>query len=99
MITLEQLRILYKPQILALAAKYGIENIRVFGSVARGDQDEDSDVDFLCHLPAEKGVTLWEMAGMWGDLEEVLPVEFDLVAEERLRPEVAARILQDAVPL
>ena len=99
MITLEQLRTQYKSQILALAQKHGIENIRVFGSVARGDQDEESDIDFLCHLPLEKGATLWEMAGMWGDMEELLPVEFDLVAEERLRPEMMKRVLLEAVPL
>ncbi len=99
MITLEQLRTQFKPQILALAAKHGVENIRVFGSVVRGEQNDDSDVDFLCHLPTEKGVTLWEMAGMWGDLEELLPVEFDLVAEQRIRPELAQRILKEAVPL
>ncbi len=47
MITLEELRTKYKPQILELAAKHGVTDIRVFGSVARGEAREDSDIDFL----------------------------------------------------
>lgn len=97
MITLEQLRSQYREQILVLAEKHGAENIRVFGSVARGEQREDSDVDFLIHM--KRGCGLWEMAGMWGEMETVLPFEFDLVAEDRLRPEMAQRILVEAVPL
>ena len=97
MITLEQLRTQYKPQILDLAKKHGVENIRVFGSVARGDADEKSDIDFLCHLP--EGSTIWEMAGMLGDLEEMLHTKIDLVSDTNLRPRVANTILSEAIPL
>lgn len=97
MVTLEQLRTVYKPQILELAKKHKVENIRVFGSVARGDADEKSDIDFLCHLP--NGSTIWEMAGMLGDLEEILEMKVDLVSDASLRPRVASSILSEAVPL
>ncbi|MEK6747071.1 MAG: nucleotidyltransferase family protein [Rickettsiales bacterium] len=97
MITLEQLRTEYKPQILELAKKHGVENIRVFGSIARGDADEKSDIDFLCHLP--KGSTIWEMAGMLYDLEEMLHTKIDLVSDTNLRPRVANTILNEAIPL
>ncbi|MEZ5691422.1 MAG: nucleotidyltransferase family protein [Rickettsiales bacterium] len=97
MITLEQLRTQYKLQILELAEKHRVDNIRVFGSVARGDADEDSDIDFLCHLP--KGTTIWEMAGMLYDLENMLKTKVDLVSDTSLRPHVADSILSGAIPL
>lgn len=97
MITLEQLRTNYKPQILELAKKNGIENIRVFGSVARGDADEKSDIDFLCHLP--EGSTVWEMAGMHYYLEKMLETKVDLVSDNNLRPHVVDSIMNEAVPL
>jgi uncharacterized protein len=97
MITLEQLRTQYKPQILELAKKHGVENIRVFGSVARGDADEKSDVDFLCHL--SKGSTVWEMAGMLYDLEEMLETKVDLVSDTGLRSHVVENVLREAIPL
>ncbi|MEQ1789659.1 MAG: nucleotidyltransferase family protein [Rickettsiales bacterium] len=97
MITLEQLRTQYKPQILELAKKHKVDNIRVFGSVARGDADEKSDIDLLCHLP--EGSTVWEMAGMLYDLEELFKMEIDLVSDASLRPRVANTILSEAIPL
>jgi predicted nucleotidyltransferase len=99
MLTLEQLRHDYRPQILALAAKHGVEDIRVFGSVARGDASEKSDVDFLCHLP--QGITIWEMAGMQYDLEELLSVPVDLVPDTNtgIKHRFLTSILSEAVTL
>jgi predicted nucleotidyltransferase len=97
MITLEELRSKYKPQILALAEKHGAENIRVFGSVARGDADERSDVDLLYSM--RPGYGLWEACGMIYEIEESLPFKVDCSWDAQLRPEFRDRILKDAVPL
>ncbi len=97
MINLEQLRTVYKPQILALAAKHGVENIRVFGSVARGDADESSDVDLLYSSIPPYG--LWEACGMYYELEQLLPCKVDFVSEKNLRPSFRDNILSEAIPL
>ncbi len=97
MITLEELRSKYKPQILALAEKHGAQNIRVFGSVARGDADEKSDVDLLYSM--KPGYGLWEACGLITDIEETLPFKVDMAWDAHLRPRYRERILEDAVPL
>lgn len=101
MITLEQLRTQYKPQILALAEQQGVENIRVFGSVARGEQTEKSDVDFLVRM--RKGCGLWEMGGLQWRLEDLLHTEIQLVDEwsvnEHAFPDEREHIFNEAVSL
>ncbi len=101
MITLEQLRNQYKPQILALAKQQGVENIRVFGSVARGEQTEKSDVDFLVRM--RPGCGLWEMGGLHWRLENLLHTEIQLVDEwsvnEHAFPDEREHIFNEAVPL
>ncbi len=59
-----------KEQILSLAAKYGASNVRIFGSVANGTADENSDIDFLADL--EKGRSLFDLGGLLMDLQELL---------------------------
>ena len=97
MITIEQLRTQYKPQIMQLAEKYGVTNIRVFGSVARGDADEKSDIDILYSSVPPNG--LWEACGMHYYLEELLGTKVDFVCDERLRERVKKNILSEAIPL
>lgn len=100
MITLEQLRAEYKPQIMELAEKYGMSNIRVFGSVARGDADEDSDIDLLYTPIPPNG--LWEACGMHYYLEDLLKdkvKKVDFVCDKTLRPHFVQSILSEAVPL
>ena len=97
MITLEDLQTTYREQILALAAKHGAENIRVFGSVARGDQGEQSDLDLLYSFTPPNG--LWETCGMQVELEELLEVPVDFISEHYLRPEFKPYVLEEAVPL
>lgn len=101
MITLEQLRTRYKPQILELARKHGVENIRVFGSVARGEQTEDSDIDFLVKM--RTGCGLWEMGGLLWKLENLLKTEVQLVDEKSViknaYPEEREHIFNEAVSL
>jgi len=78
-----------------LAAKRGAKNVRVFGSVARGDNDENSDVDFLVDM--EPGRTLFDMSGLLIDLEDLLHSSVDVVTERGLRQRVRDRVLSEAV--
>lgn len=84
-------------EILRIAAKYGARNVRVFGSVARGDAGEHSDVDFLIDL--EPGRTLFDMGGLLMELQELLGREVDLVTEPSLKLRIRDRVLREAVPL
>jgi predicted nucleotidyltransferase len=95
--TLHELRARRREDILRLAAKRGARNVRVFGSVARGDSDEKSDVDFLVDM--EPGRTLFDVSGFLLDLESLLQVSVDVVTERGLRPRVRDRVLTEAVPL
>jgi len=95
--TLQDIRSARRDEILRLAAKRGAKNVRVFGSVARGDSDERSDVDFLVEM--EPGRTLFDLSGLLLDLEAVLHTPVDVVTEKGLRPRVRERILAEAVPL
>ena len=95
--TLQDIRSARRDETLKLAAKRGAKNVRVFGSVARGDNDERSDVDFLVEM--EPGRTLFDLSGLLLDLEAVLHTPVDVVTEKGLRPRVRERILAEAVPL
>jgi predicted nucleotidyltransferase len=76
MLTLATLR-REKPAILRLAEEHGARSVRVFGSVARGDNGEESDVDFLVEF--DPGRTLFDLIGSRLDLRELLGVEVDVV--------------------
>ena len=87
--------------ILALAAKHGATNVRVFGSVARGDDDETSDVDFLAAFSGAEG---WDAFAQQFDFEEelsrLLACKTHVLREHRhMRPRLRANIEQDIVPL
>lgn len=84
-------------QILALAAKYGAFNIRVFGSVARGEADSKSDVDFLVDL--EEGRSLLDLGGFLMDLQKLLQRNVDVVTTVGLRPRIKEQVLKEAIPL
>jgi uncharacterized protein len=83
--------------ILRLAAKYGARNVRVFGSVARGEADDRSDVDFLVDL--EPGRSLLDQAGLLVALQELLGQPVDVVTEQGLKERIRVRVLKEAVPL
>jgi hypothetical protein len=95
--TLQILRNVYRSQILALAEQYHAENLRIFGSVARGDATPDSDVDILVHF--KPGASLWDESGLETDLSELLGFEVDLVNDRTLRQQLQPTILAQAVPL
>ena len=84
-------------QILAIAEKYVAYNVRVFGSVARGEARLDSDIDFLVEL--EPGRSLFDLGGLLFELQSLLGVEVDVVTEKGLRTRIREKVLRDAVPL
>jgi len=86
-----------KEQILALAAKYGASNVRVFGSVARGTADENSDVDFLVNLAP--GRSLFDLGGLLYELQKLLGRNVDVITPAGLRPRIRDRVLKEAVPI
>jgi len=86
-----------RDEILRIAARHGAKNIRVFGSVARGDADAASDVDVLVDM--EPGRSLLDMGGLLMDLQDVLGCSVDVVTERGLRPRIRDRVLKEAVPL
>jgi uncharacterized protein len=83
--------------ILELAAKHGARNVRVFGSVARHEANEQSDIDFLVDM--EPGRSLMDQGGLLMDLRELLGREVDVVTEKGLYWLLRRRILKEARPL
>jgi uncharacterized protein len=83
--------------ILQVAAKHGARNVRVFGSVARGEADEQSDIDFLVDM--EPGRSLLDLGGLLVDLQDLLGQNVDVVTERGLKPRIRERVLHEAVAL
>jgi len=86
-----------RADILRIAAKYGASNVRIFGSVSRGEEGPDSDVDFLVDM--EKGRSLLDRAGLVLELQELLGLEVDVATERSLKERIRDRVLQEAVPI
>lgn len=86
-----------KSEILTLAAKHGVRNVRVFGSVARGDARPGSDIDFLVDL--EPGVSIFDLSGFEFELADALDWEVDVATEASLKSDVRARALDESTPL
>ena len=84
-------------QILELAAKYGARNVRVFGSVARGEETHGSDIDLLVTLDADR--SLLDHAALQVALQNLLGCPVDIATERGLRPQIRTRVLREAVPL
>lgn len=87
----------YRDAIETVARQYGASNIRVFGSVARGNATSDSDVDFL--VTFADGVSLLDRAGLWLDLQDLLGCSVDVVDDRAIKPRLRQAILGDAVRL
>jgi uncharacterized protein len=83
--------------IIDIAAKRGAQNVRVFGSVARGDDTADSDIDLLVDL--DKGVGLVGLAGLKRELTELLGTSVDVVPADTLKSRIRAEVLGEAIPL
>jgi uncharacterized protein len=86
-----------REDILRIAAQHGAHNVRVFGSVARGEARPDSDVDLLVEL--ESGRSLLDLGGLLMDLQTLLGRDVDVVTDKGLRDRIRARVLQEAKPL
>jgi len=86
-----------REEILRIATQHGARNIRLFGSLVRGEADEKSDIDFLVEM--ESGRSLLDMGGLLMDLQELLGREVDVVTDRGLHKRIRERILREAVPL
>ncbi len=86
-----------REQIRKIAAQHGARNVRVFGSVARGDARPDSDVDFL--IDVEPVTSSWFPAGLVQDLESLLGRRVEVVTERGLNHLIRDEILREAVPI
>lgn len=87
-----------REDILAIAQKHGAKNIRIFGSVARGEADHESDIDFLIDYDLDQ-ITPWFPAGLLIDLEGLLGFKVDVVTERGLKPRIKERVLAEAIVL
>jgi predicted nucleotidyltransferase len=87
----------YRAEILSLAMRHGARNVRVFGSLARGEGNEDSDLDLLVTLG--EGRSLLDLVGLKQDLEDLIHRPVDVVTERALSPYLRDRVLSEAVPL
>jgi predicted nucleotidyltransferase len=87
----------FREDILSLASHHGASNIRVFGSLARGEGSEDSDLDLLIHLGEDR--SLLDLVGLKLDLEDLIHRRVDVVTEGALSPYIKERVLAEAVPL
>lgn len=86
---------LKRSAILTAAAEHGAGNVRIFGSVARGDDRPDSDIDLVVTL--EPGRTLLDLAELELRLEQLLGRKVDVVTERSIRPPIRAGVLSDAI--
>ncbi len=84
-----------REEILRLAAKHGASDVRIFGSVARGEAHDGSDIDFLVEM--EEGRSLFDRARLLVDLEELLGHPVDVATVRVLKPRIRDRVLEEAV--
>lgn len=86
-----------RSEILRLAQVHGAHNVRVFGSVARGESRSDSDIDFLVEM--DNGRSLLDLIELGQDLETLLQRKVDILTDQGLSPYLEQRIHAEAVPL
>lgn len=86
-----------RDEIIAVAKRYGASDIRIFGSVARGDTTEASDMDLIVRF--EPGRSLLDHGGLLMDLRELLGVKVDVIDEEAMRPRFRQHVIREAVAL
>jgi len=87
-----------REKILKIAANHGAFNVRLFGSVARGEETENSDIDFLIDYDIEK-ISSWFPVGLIHDLEDLLDRKVDVVSAKSLHEFIKERILAEAIML
>lgn len=83
-----------KPQMLAVASRHGASNLRIYGSIATGDEHPSSDLDLLVDLPEEQ--SLLGLIGLRQDLEDLLGCSVDVTEADTLHPLIRTQILEQA---
>lgn len=86
-----------RENILTIAQEHGAYNIKIFGSVARGEDREDSDIDLLVEMESDR--SLLDRIGLMQDLEDLLGRKVEVANVRGLRDRVRSRILAEAIPL
>lgn len=86
-----------RADILAIASKYRVRNLRIFGSVLHGDDTEKSDIDFL--VEALPGASLFDLGGLQDELQTTLGVKVDLLTERELHRLIRDKVIAEARPV
>ena len=94
---LNELRIKYKGQILELAEKYNASNVRIFGSLARGQATSKSDIDILVHF--NKKASLLDESALGLELSDLIGQKVDIIGDDAIRIELKPFIINEARPL
>ncbi len=87
-----------REEIISIAFKHGAYNLRIFGSVARGEETEISDIDFLIDYDLNK-ITAWFPSGLVEDLETLLNRKVDVVTTKSLHAFIKDKVFKEAIPL
>ena len=87
-----------RAEILSIAAKHGAYNLRIFGSVSRGEETPSSDIDILIDYDLNK-ITPWFPSGLVQELEALLNREVDVVTTNSLHYFIQDKVLKEAIPL
>ena len=94
---LQQLIEKNRKQIIEIAQKHGAVNVRIFGSVARGENDENSDLDILVDLG--ENLSSWFPVGLIEELENLLDIKVDIATVKGLKERIRERVLKEAISL
>lgn len=87
-----------RAEILQVAARHGAFNVRVFGSVIRGEETPESDIDFLVDYDLKK-ITPWFPGGLLMDWQDLLERKVDVLTDRGISPLIRERVLAEAKPL
>lgn len=86
-----------REEILKLADRHGAYNVRVFGSVVRNEDNENSDIDLLVDFRPDIGLLEW--SGLWIELEDLLGHKVDVATEKTLKNSIKDKVLKEAKPI
>lgn len=86
-----------REEILKLADRHGAYNVRVFGSVVRNEDNENSDIDLLVDFRPDIGLLEW--SGLWIELEDLLGHKVDVATEKTLKDSIKDKVLKEAKPI